>query len=147
MPTSRPLVGSREGIMAVKGRRPRAFSSGRPVAAHAPARESKLDLGSGRTLHVRSLETGETIEVRSAANEVEVSIALGPGGPVVTVRGARELELASPRVAVRCDTLELEARERMNLASQGEIKLKAEGHVVVNGALVKLNCEESSPAS
>lgn len=116
-----------------------------PARAKSPAEFDK-PLGSGRTLHVRSVDTGETIEIRSSEGEVEVSIVLGSGGPVVSVRAPRELEIASPHVAVRCDTLELEARKKVGLASDGEIKLKAKGDVVVNGAFVKLNCDEPGPA-
>lgn len=141
--------------MAVKKKRPailepvapaRTVKKARPAAKLTPARESGMALGSGRTLHVRSVDTGETIEVRTAKGQVEVSITLGPSGPVVTVHGAQELELASPKVAVRCDQLELAARERVDLKTEGEIKLKAQGDVVVNGAFVKLNCDETPPS-
>jgi hypothetical protein len=143
--------GLQECYMAVKRERPHAFLPGERTASRTkarstpgrvPAGESTLALGSGRTLHLRSRNSGETIEVRSAGNEVEVSIMLGPGGPVVSVRGAQELEVAAPRVAVRCDVFELDAGERLRLSSQGDMKLKARGDVLVNGALVKLNCDE-----
>ena len=103
-------------------------------------------LPSGRTVFVRSLEAGrDEIEVRAPGGEAEVRIVLGAEGPVVTVRSARRLQLASEAISVEACTLDLRVDE-VRLEGAGSLRARMAGDVNVNGAMVRLNCDEETPA-
>jgi hypothetical protein len=105
-------------------------------------------LPSGRTVVVRADERGEAIEVRSAAGEMELRIALTEQGPVLTLRGAR-LEIdAADTVAVNCrhfavrttDGVVLDAAGGIAMNSGAETRLRSAGDTYIDGRLVNLNC-------
>ena len=105
-------------------------------------------LPSGRTVVVRADGRGEAIEVRSAAGEIELRIALTEHGPVLTLRGAR-LEIdAAETVAVNCrhfavhttDGMVFDAAGDIALRSGADTRLRSAGDTYVDGRLVNLNC-------
>ena len=98
-----------------------------PAESHdlAPL-ERVLPAASGRLVVLRLGAAGEEIEVRSPAGAVEVRITFGAAGPVVQVTGGR-LEIASPgEVAIDCR----------------DLRVNAEGDIRMNGAMIKLNCDD-----
>lgn len=107
-------------------------------------------LPSGRTVVIRADGNGEAIEVRSAAGEMELRIALTDQGPVLSLRGAR-LEIdAADTVAVNCRQFEVRTTEGVvfdaagdvALRSGGETHLRSAGDTNIDGQLIKLNCQD-----
>ncbi|MBL4844847.1 MAG: hypothetical protein JKY65_04905 [Planctomycetes bacterium] len=106
----------------------------------------------------------EAIEIRSPTGAVEVRIACGPDGPVVSLSSAR-LDLEAPTIAIRCrtfevtaerdlalrgGTLELESQGKLGIHGQGDVRLESEHDVHLHGQMLRLNCTEASsqpPAS
>ncbi len=107
-------------------------------------------LPSGRTVVIEADGRGEAIEVRSAAGEMELRIALTDRGPVLSLRGAR-LEIdAADTVAVNCrqfavraaDGVVLDAAGGIALTSGAETHLRSAGDTYIDGQMVKLNCQD-----
>jgi len=125
-------------------------SAGSLQPASAPAPIASRALPSGRALELTIGEGREELVVRAPSGEVEVRIAFGREGPVVTVRGGR-LEVETPEeIALSCRSLEVRTKEALRLRSEGtaelragaDVKVKAGGDVRMNGAFVRLNCDE-----
>jgi len=117
-----------------------------------PERTSTLErsLPSGRSFVMRVNDAGEQLEIRSPGGELEVSIVLGPDGPVVRLRGAR-LEVDSPEIALRCRTFDVQASSALNLQSQGDLRVKGDDiralatrDIHLNGAFIRLNCDDDA---
>lgn len=106
--------------------------------------------------HGRSLEWisgdaaagGDVLAIRDPDGNLEVTVALEAGGPVVRVRGAR-LEVATPEeLAVDCRALQLRAREGLSLEAGGdfrvrsgaEIRMKSRRSAFIDADWVNLNC-------
>ena len=105
-------------------------------------------LPSGRLLLVfrGSDPATEELELRAPNGDVEVRITCGPSGPQVVVHATR-LEVNAPSLAIRCGEFDLQAEKTVVLRTKGELRLKAEGDVHVNGAVVRLNCtDDRTPA-
>ena len=107
-------------------------------------------LPSGRTVVIRADGRGEAIEVRSAAGEMELRIALTDQGPVLSLRGAR-LEIdAADTVAVNCRQFEVRTTGGVMFDAAGDIALRSgaathlrsAGDTNIDGQLVKLNCQD-----
>lgn len=132
---------------------PRRDARGAERALSGSAQEEPIlsrDLPSGRALVIKSRSGGEEIELRAPDGCVEVRITCGPEGPVVSLAASR-LELDSPEVAIRCQTLEvaaaraiaLKSEGRLDLQAEGEVRLESEGDDVhMNGQMLRLNCDE-----
>lgn len=88
-------------------------------------------LASGGSLHLRTNAGGEEIELRSARGDLDLRIVLTAAGPVVTLRCAK-LEVESPEVAFRCHDFDVQ--------TTGDLRLKSEGDIHLNGSYVRLNC-------
>lgn len=88
-------------------------------------------LASGGSLHLRTNPGGEEIELRSARGDLDLRIVLTDTGPLVTLRCAK-LEVESPEVAFRCHDFAVQ--------TTGDLRLKSEGDIHMNGAYVRLNC-------
>jgi hypothetical protein len=107
-------------------------------------------LPSGRSVLLRVADGREELEVRGPEGAVELVVLLTADGPVVRLSGAR-LELESlDAVAVRCRRFEVEAAEAAHLHSAGEVRLtgeevrvRTEGDIHMDGAVIRLNCEEA----
>ena len=128
------------------------MSHPQPPPSALAERPSTLErsLPSGRSFVMRLDDAGEQLEIRSPGGELEVSIVLGPDGPVVRLRGAR-LEVDSPEIALRCRTFDVQATSALNLQSQGDLRLKgdeiralATRDIHLNGAFIRLNCDDNA---
>ena len=122
-----------------------------PAAAAPAAPIAPQTLPSGRAVELAVGPGKEELLVRSPSGEVEVRISFGREGPVVTVRGGR-LEIDTPEtIALSCRSLDLRTREALRLRSdgdvaigaQGDLRVKTQGDVRMNGAFIRLNCEEN----
>ncbi len=108
----------------------------------APSRTIALSSG-------RSLEVGpsEQISVRAPDGSIELSIELGPNGPIVRVNAARLEVSAKEQVRFSAPSVELAASEHLSLRSGGNLdlgaagdaRLETEGEVHVLGAMIHLN--------
>jgi hypothetical protein len=110
--------------------------------------ETARNLPSGRSVTLRTGPGQEEIEVRSPDGDVEVRITLTAQGPVVQLRAAR-LELqAAEEVRVECDRFAVHAREGteiktggdMQIAADGDLRIRTEQDTHVNGRMIYLNC-------
>jgi hypothetical protein len=99
---------------------------------------SERRLPSGRSVVVRFGEEGEDLEVRSPEGDVEVRIELTDAGPVIRLCGAR-LELEAAAVAVRCREFDVRAEGPLRM-SGGELRVKTEEDIHLNGGVIRLNC-------
>jgi hypothetical protein len=86
-----------------------------------------------RTVLLREGE--DRIEVVSPRGDASVQIVFGPDGPIVT--------LTAPRVELRAEDLRIRCKN-LDVAADEEIKLRSRGDLHVNGAIVRLNCDDES---
>ncbi|MFO0840788.1 MAG: hypothetical protein U0797_00090 [Gemmataceae bacterium] len=91
---------------------------------------SERTLPSGRSVILR-VGDSEELQVRSPDGEVELTVVLTEAGPVVRLRAARlEMETAES-VDVRCKNFNVRA---------DEVRVKTDGDIHLNGAVIRLNC-------
>ncbi len=101
-------------------------------------------LKDGRTLTV---ESDDTVEIRSAGGLLEVRILLTDAGPVLQMESARLSLKATESVEIESKRVDIKATEVLNVASGGSIEIKsveetkveAEGDVRVVGKMIWLN--------
>jgi len=132
-----------------------------------------VPLGGGRSVEVQPMGNDQAvIRVRGQRNQqLQIEIRFEPSGPVVRV-AAPELQLEGvQQVLASCDTFKVDARERIELRSGGEIvqqaagtsrvearriemdaspgaiRLKANDDVQLKGELILLNCDHPSMAT
>jgi len=111
------------------------------MAAH------KLDLQNSKTLTVTPAEDHDLVEVRGAEGQVELRIKLTPEGPVLQMESVRLSLKAAESVNVECKNFEVRATEAvdmhsdggMQLSGQADVRVNANGHVVVTGEMIHLN--------
>jgi len=84
-----------------------------------------IPLPSGHSVEV-SLDSGESIAVRSPGGDVQVQITLTSDGPVVNLTGARLNLEATREVSVRCETFEVHSTEGTTLSSEGRLDMSSE---------------------
>lgn len=99
----------------------------------------ELYLRDGKTLTVEQSGSDELVEIRGASGLVEVRIKLTEEGPVLQMESVRLQLKASEAVEIEAKRIELKATETLQLASDNEIKVDAEGEVRVNGKMIYLN--------
>jgi hypothetical protein len=100
-----------------------------------------VPLGAGRSLQVQSIGEDRTLlHVRGGHNRnLEIEIRFDAGGPVVKVV-APVLELEGMHeVVASCDTFKVDARERIELRSGGELVHHAAGTARLEGGRVELD--------
>lgn len=141
-------------------------------AQTAGALATTVPLGGGRSVEVRPMGDDQAvIRVRGQRDQqLQIEIRFEPSGPVVRV-AAPELQLEGvQQVVASCDTFKVDARERIELRSGGEIvqqaagtsrvearriemdaspgaiRLKANDEVQLKGELILLNCDHPSMA-
>jgi hypothetical protein len=85
------------------------------------------------TRPLRLESTARGVSIVSPDGRSEVRVSFGSEGPIITVRGAR-IDLEAEDLRIRLDTLEIEAKR--------ELRLRSDGDVHVNGAVVRLNCSD-----
>jgi len=140
----------------------------RAETAGPPA--TTVPLGAGRSVEVRPVGRDQTIlHVRGQRGQhLQIEIRFEASGPVVKV-AAPALELEGvQQVVASCDTFKVDARERIELRSGGEIvqqaagtarvearriemdaspgaiRLKANDEVQLKGEMILLNCDHPS---
>jgi hypothetical protein len=101
----------------------------RPLSATS-TETTLVRLGPGRALSVEQDTESARLRVRDEAGaELEIQIRFEASGPSVSVR-ARSLTLeSSHHVLARCETFVVEAREKIELRSQGDVLQQADGNV------------------
>jgi uncharacterized protein (DUF2345 family) len=115
------------------------------AAGHCEGRE--LVLESGRRVAVSSCGDDEVLEITSASGEVELKVTLGPGGPVISLVGARldisareEINISSKRVNVRAEErVEVKSGGPLDIDARDEMKINSEKDVRVKGEIIHLN--------
>ena len=97
-------------------------------------------LPSGRILRLPQGGRGELLEIRSPTGTVELTVRLTEDGPVL-VFDAAKLDLRSiGDVQVACETFAVRAREGIEMHTQGEVRVRGDKDVHVDGDNVLLNC-------
>lgn len=82
-----------------------------------------LALPSGRLVRV-SVGPDERVEIIGATGEIELSVELGPHGPVMRLHAAR-LELCADTLALTGRRVEITASELASIQSGGEATVQA----------------------
>ncbi|HEX4423510.1 MAG TPA: hypothetical protein VH165_36625 [Kofleriaceae bacterium] len=96
-------------------------------------------LREGRTLSIEGAGRDELVEIRSSSGQVELRIRLTEDGPVLQMESVRLNLKAAESVEIEAKRVEIKATETLQLASNDEIKVDAEGEVRVNGKMIYLN--------
>lgn len=110
-----------------------------PETAPSPA---PVRYRSGRTLHViGSTERGEEgLQVFSPDGRIELSVRFTPQGPVLSFAGARlDLSQAS-EINLNCERLTLNGSRRVEVVSGGDLVVRGQQGVHVDGENVFINC-------
>ena len=146
-----------------------------PMIALQPALQSEeerssLALPGGRALEVAASAERAELRLRDESGAtLEFEVRFEAGGPVVSVRAKSIALEATDHLVARCRTFSVEARERIELRSQGQLiqhaegdaqltarnvgicaepgalRLKANDDVQLLGENVLLNCERPKP--
>lgn len=115
-----------------------------PAEPTALGAQSARTLPSGREVRVSADDGAEAIEIRSPDGQMELRIALTPGGPVLRLRGVR-LEIDSTdAVAVRCKDFHIEATNGVRLTAGGEVAVKSLGDTNIDAKVINLNSGDRS---
>jgi phage gp45-like len=99
----------------------------------------ELYLRDGKTLSVETTGSDELVEIRSSSGQVELRIKLTDEGPVLQMESVRLQLKASESVEIEAKRVEIKATETLQLSSDNEVKVDAEGEVHVNGKMIYLN--------
>jgi hypothetical protein len=100
-----------------------------------------LELASGRSVVCRSgAESCDEITLRGPEGEILLEVVLTPAGPLLRFRAAQvQLECAGD-LKLRCGSFHVEATEIDIEASRGDVNVRANDDVNLNGERVRLNC-------
>jgi len=91
-------------------------------------KNQQLALSHDRRITVEAADDGqETIEIRGAGDAVELRIRMTSEGPRVELTGASVEIRASESIHMQCKEFEVEASERLQLGSGGDLEVKVEG--------------------
>ena len=122
---------------------PASISESVEIARPAPLEtlDARLDLPSGRTIECADAEEGgELVTIRSPSGTVELEVRLTERGPVLRFEAASlELE-AKGTIRTRCKAFEVVAEDAEITATRGDVAIRANDDVRLNGERVKLNC-------
>ena len=105
------------------------------------------DLPSGRQISIRTDAGSEELVLVGRDGAVELQVILTDEGPVlrmpvarISLRGADQLDLSARQVRIRAtEDMQLEAGGRIDLRSEADTAITAEGDVRVVGAVIHLN--------
>ena len=122
------------------------------VTLQTPTHEEESEsrdvyLREGRTLSVKEQGGQDILEIRSGSGQVELRIRLTEDGPVLQMESARLQLKATEAVEIEGKRVEIKATEQATIASEGKLditsesdmKVEAEGEVRVNGKMIFLN--------
>ncbi|HEX8985869.1 MAG TPA: hypothetical protein VF767_10565 [Bryobacteraceae bacterium] len=109
----------------------------------------ELELASGRSVVCRPAGSCDELTIRGPEGEVLLEVVLTPKGPVLRFQAAQVQLECQGSFKVRCDSFELEtagdivqqAGGEMRLeALRGNLDVRANDDVNLNGERVRLNC-------
>lgn len=111
------------------------------MAAHT------LDLQNAKTLTITPAGDHDLVEIRGADGQLELRVLLTPEGPVLQMESVRISLKAAESVNVECKTFEVRATESidlhsdstMQLSGQADVRVNANGDVIVKGEKIYLN--------
>src|SRR3954466_10245406 len=110
-----------------------------PTVEEEESRE--VFLREGRTLAIKEQGGDQILEVRSGGGQIELRIRLTEEGPVLQMESAKlqlkateSVEIESKRVEIRAtESATIESAGTLDLKSEGDTKVEAEGEVRVQG--------------
>jgi phage baseplate assembly protein gpV len=97
-----------------------------------------LDLQRGRTLVLEPVGDDDLIEVRAPSGTVEIRLRITDDGPVLELESVRLALRAARSVDVETSAFTVKADE-INLAGKADVRIDADGEVVVTGEMIRLN--------
>ena len=110
-------------------------------------------LPTGRTLHLETSQGQAVMVIRAPDSRIEVEILLTEAGPVVRLQAAALELVTTDEMAIRCQRLQVDAQERIELATSGslqvhaeEMRVQTERSIHLNGETIRLNCTENADA-
>ena len=106
-----------------------------------------LELQHAKILTVSAAEDHDLIEIHGAGGVVELRIKLTPDGPILQMESVRLSLKSSENVDVACRNFEVRASESidihadggMQLSGQADVRVNANGDVIVTGEKIFLN--------
>lgn len=116
-------------------------------AAEEASDERTVYLRDGRSLEIHDEGADQVVEIRAASGHMELKVRLTEEGPVLSLEGVRLSVRAAEAIDMSCKTFKVSAEESVELASKGELRVKAEkdlavdsaADVRVNGKMIYLN--------
>jgi hypothetical protein len=101
-----------------------------------------IQLEHGRAIEVLEGEDSAKIHVRDESGAgLDIQIRFDASGPIVQVRATSLLLEASEHVVARCETFTVEARQKIELVSQGELLQQAQGDARISARNVDVVAE------
>jgi len=106
-----------------------------------------FDLQNSRTITVTPAEDHDLIEIHGNGGQVELRVKLTPEGPILQMESIRLSLKSSEAVSVECKTFEVRATDGvdvhsdsgMQLSGQADVRVNANGDVIVTGEKILLN--------
>jgi hypothetical protein len=106
-----------------------------------------LDLQNAKTLTVTPADDHDLVEIHGAEGQLELRVKLTPEGPVLQMESIRLSLKATDSVNVECKNFEVRATESvdlhsdstMQLSGQADVRVNANGDVIVKGEKIYLN--------
>ena len=99
-----------------------------------------IELAHGRCLELSPFDRGVVLQVRRRDGTAEVTIEIGPTGPVVRVDAAALEVACRGDLSIDCESLAVRAKQRIDLACErGDVRIDAGDDVVVTGERIRLN--------
>lgn len=116
-----------------------------PPSEEALSLPAKIQYPSGRWLRLAKGQGEEDcLSVTGPDGRVELSVRFTSEGPVLSFDGAKlSLEKAS-ELDLSCDRLTLRGRKGVELSSGGDLAVRGQGDVQVDGENVLINCDDRS---
>lgn len=118
----------------------------------------ELQLSAGRSLSSRPVSADcDEVTIRSGSGEILMEVLLTPAGPVLRFKAAQVQVECEGAFQVRCESFDVqttgdirqqaggvlraESREISIEATRGDVSVKANDDVNLNGERVRLNCD------
>ncbi|MBM3760575.1 MAG: hypothetical protein FJW36_10055 [Acidobacteria bacterium] len=106
-----------------------------------------IDLQNSRTITVTPADGHDLIEIHGNGGQLELRVKLTPEGPILQMESIRLNLKSSEVVSVECKTFEVRASEGvdvhsdggMQLSGQADVRVNANGDVIVTGEKIFLN--------
>jgi hypothetical protein len=118
-------------------------------------KKQEVVLHGHRMLSIDTNEARSELRLLSPEGELELTLEVGPHGPTVRLRAVNLAIEAGGRVDITASTLALRAEEKLLLSSggdvvveapRGDVRLKAQDDVALDGERILLNSPDRPPA-